>query len=218
MKKNKFIFNEGIDYFKEGNQSIWGAGDSETIKLLKKTNINGHWLNLAAGDGRYNNLFINKAAKVTAADIDEGALNKLFFLTPKNQQKKLDLKTLNIIKKFPFKDSSFDGILATGILYLFPEAILSRIFKEIFRVLKKGGALVFDFATDRKKTTIEGRTIKNNQVRYNNRQAEKLINKLMSDYEFKIIKSEVPQELTTIGSKKYYFSCNFLLVSGIKRL
>lgn len=61
---NKYIITEGINYFKTNKISIWGSGDPKTIKLLNKQKIKGVWLNLAAGDGRYNNILLKKLIRL----------------------------------------------------------------------------------------------------------------------------------------------------------
>ena len=53
-KEEKHIFTEGIDYSETGETSIWGTGDRGTLEIIGNTDISGRWLNLAAGDGRYN--------------------------------------------------------------------------------------------------------------------------------------------------------------------
>jgi len=52
----KFIFTEGVNYFglDSDSESLWGPGDEDTVKFLKRAKIAGNWFNLAAGDGRYN--------------------------------------------------------------------------------------------------------------------------------------------------------------------
>ena len=71
-QEEKFVFTEGIDYFSTGEESIWGSGDEFTLGVLENTKINGNWLNLASGDGRYNSILLSKANFVTASDIDGG--------------------------------------------------------------------------------------------------------------------------------------------------
>ncbi|MBI5127344.1 class I SAM-dependent methyltransferase [Candidatus Roizmanbacteria bacterium] len=215
-KINKYIFTEDINYLKTDKISIWGKGDLKTLNILSKSEIKGIWLNLAAGDGRYNNILLNKADKVVAADIDGGALKKLYKNTPKDLQSKLETKILNMTERFSFGDNYFDGIFCTGTLYLFPKEILKKIFKEISRVLKKNGFLIFDFATDRKKVRLDGRKITDKRIVYKIESAGEMIKDLLPNYSHEIIRSKVPEELIKIGKRQYLFSCNFLLVKGVK--
>ena len=143
-----FIFTEGINYFATGETSIWGIGDKETLKLLYQEEIKGKWLNLAAGDGRYNLNLLKKADFVVASDIDESALSKLWHTTPESYRTKLEIKVFDITKSIPFDDASFDGIFCAGILHLFPRDIFRKIFYEMDRILKPNGKIIIDFATD----------------------------------------------------------------------
>ena len=70
-EEDEYIFTEGINYFETSKVSIWGTGDKDTLELLKKVEIRGKWLNLAAGDGRYNLNLLEKADFVVASDIDD---------------------------------------------------------------------------------------------------------------------------------------------------
>jgi ubiquinone/menaquinone biosynthesis C-methylase UbiE len=145
--EDRYVFTEGIDYFTTGKTSIWGPGDPLTLKLIAETEICGRWLNLAAGDGRYNLELLKKANEVVASDIDKSALSKLWHTTPKEYRKKLSIRVFDITERFPFDDASFNGVFCTGILHLFPKQVLKCIVGEITRVLKPGGMVIIDFAT-----------------------------------------------------------------------
>ncbi|MBU1198624.1 MAG: class I SAM-dependent methyltransferase [Nanoarchaeota archaeon] len=146
--EKKCVFTEGLNYFKTGKESIWGEGEKLTLDFLNKKSFSGKWLNLAAGDGRYNNILLKKADFVVASDIDKSALSKLWHNTSKKQRSKLEIKVFNIINRFPFEDESFDGVFCTGVLHLFPKEFVKKILSEINRVLKPCSEIIFDFATD----------------------------------------------------------------------
>src|SRR3990167_2199248 len=145
------IYTEGIDYSQSEKPSIWGTGDKDSLELLKKIEIHGKWLNLAAGDGRYNLNLLEKADSVVASDIDESALDKLRQNTPDELRAKLQTEVFDVTKKFPFENDSFDGVFCTGTLHLFPTEILRQILSEIDRILKPSGRILIDFATDIKR-------------------------------------------------------------------
>lgn len=198
------------------NLSVWGQDDKETLHFLREMEIKGKWLNLGAGDGRYNDILLEKAGGVIAGDIDKNALKKLRDNTLLNLKSKLEIKVFNILDKFPFKKNQFDGVFCTGTLHLFPESQLKQIFKEISRCLKLNGLLVFDFATDRKKIYLTGKPSHETKVDYKITTAEKIIKNLLPNYKLSIIKSKVPEELVIIGKTKYLFSCDFLLIKANK--
>jgi len=209
---------EIIDYSTNKKQSIWGSGDPETLKLLEKEEITGRWLNLAAGDGRYNQKLLAKADNVIASDIDENALAKLYNNTPKQYQEKLKTKSFNIVERFPFDNNYFDGVFCTGALHLFPRKKLEKIVEEIDRVLKSKGKVILDFATDVRRALLNGELyIINKEPQYKLIEARSLLEDLFRDYKIRIIESNVPEEEIRINNKKYLFSCNFFLLVAEKK-
>jgi SAM-dependent methyltransferase len=216
--EEKHIFTEGIDYSKTEKISIWGTGDKDTLEFLKKIEIHGKWLNLAAGDGRYNLNLLEKADFVVASDIDESALSKLQQNTPAKFKAKLQTKVFDITKKFPFEDNLFDGVFCTGTLHLFPKEILRQIFSEINRILKPNGRIIIDFATNIKRVLPDGKFyIRKSEPQYNLKEAAKFLNELLKNYEVQIIESEVPEEEIKTRGFVYKFSCKFILLIADKK-
>lgn len=121
----KYIYTDGVDYSKTPDDSIWGTEEEITSKMISTSDITGTWLNLCAGDGRFNNRLLEKADEVIAADIDENALQKLSRITPKDLRGKLKTKKVNVVERFPFDSEEFDGIFCVGTLHLFPTQIIS---------------------------------------------------------------------------------------------
>ncbi|PIQ72734.1 hypothetical protein COV86_01455 [Candidatus Roizmanbacteria bacterium CG11_big_fil_rev_8_21_14_0_20_35_14] len=154
------IFTEDIDYRKTEKKSIWGKGYEKTLELFKLDPIKGgRWLNLAAGDGRYNNQLLKYGDSVVASDIDAEALSKLQRHTPKKYRDKLTTVAFNLNGDFPLKDGSFNGIFCTGILHLFSRPVLEKISKEMLRILKPGGRLILEFPTEIKRIGRDGSLI-----------------------------------------------------------
>lgn len=216
-EENKYVFTEGIDYFATGENSIWGIGDKDTLQLLKKTEIHGKWLNLAAGDGRYNLFLLEKADLVVASDIDESALSKLWHNTPKKYQSKLKTKSFDITKKFPFENKSFDGVFCTGTLHLFPTEILQKIISEIDRVLKPKGRVIIDFATDIKRTSPTGKIITfGKEPLYTLEDAKKTLRNLFRNYQIEIHDSEVVEDFEA-ANPPYTLNCKFVILIADKK-
>ena len=212
--ESRNVFTEGIDYFKTGKSSIWCPGDKFTLKFLDKTNITGKWLNLAAGDGRYNLNLLKKAELVVASDIDESALSKLWHTTPEIYRNKLKTKAFNVIKKFPFANNSFDGIFSAGTLHLFQKKMLIKIFSEIDRVLKPKGKVIIDFAVDIRRVGRDGETITfGNEPLYTMDEARMLLKDIFKNYRIRMYESETEEEYPQ-ANPPYRFSCRFILVFG----
>lgn len=219
MKREaKHSFAENIDYSNTGTTSTWGEGDKEVLELLKHTQLRGQWLNLAAGDGRYNTILLRKTDEVVATDIDQNALNKLVRNTPENLRGKLKTQTFDITEPFPFENNSLDGVFCTGTLHFFAKDQLDHIVKEIDRVLKPGGQLIIDFATDVKRVLPNGELYRReNETQRTQKEAKELLKSLLQNYSIDIIESRVPEEKVTVGNITYTFSCNFLLISVQKK-
>ncbi|MEW5955561.1 MAG: class I SAM-dependent methyltransferase [Candidatus Micrarchaeota archaeon] len=210
---------EKVDYWKARDKSVWGEGDPETLKLLANAQLSGRWLNLAAGDGRYNLLLLEKADSVVATDADENALAKLQQNTPEEYRGRLEVRAFDLLDPFPFKEAEFDGVFCTGALHFFNENELRRIFGEISRVLKPGGQLIFDFPTNIRRQLPDGSCLcfKQDEPRYSLEQARETLVNLLKNYRLEIKVSEVPGQKTDVGEYSYVFSCKFLLVRAQKR-
>lgn len=197
--------------------SVWGEGDEATYELLAKEPIHGKWLNFAAGDGRYNEILLKKADEVIASDIDVAALDSLVSRTADELRPKLKTSIVDLIKKFPFENETFDGVFCVGTLHLFSQEKLEGIFEEIQRILKRGGKFIFDFATDVRRVLPDGTLYKfEDEPEYNLEQAKDMLKKLLKDYMLEIIESEVPEEEISLDDVAYKFQCRFLLGVGIK--
>jgi len=219
VDEKRCILTENINYFETGKQSIWGKGDKETLKLLNKEQLKGDWLNLAAGDGRYNLILLKKANSVTITDIDASAISKLYHYTPEKYKPKLKSEVFNIIDKFPFKDNSFDGVFNTGTLHLFPSKIARNIFKEIERVLKPNGKVIIDFAVDAKRIKLADGTpyIIERRNDYTLTDGKIFLKNIFKNYEFKIIESKPIVEIMKEANPAYKLECKFLLLVAKKK-
>lgn len=214
-RNGQCVFTEGINYFDRDENSIWGKGEEATLRFLRSARIRGRWLNLAAGDGRYNLYLLRKADGVVAADIDRSALSKLSYCTPKRYKPKLKTKAFNMTHRFPFGDNAFDGVFCTGVLHLFPKQVFTGISREMDRVLKPGGTIILDFSADIKRTGLDDRSITfGSEPRYSLREAKALLNRTFPGYRTRIIKSSVLDSKE--GNPPYRFQCNFILLIATK--
>ena len=123
--------------------SKWGREETETVEALNKIGFKGKILNVAAGDGRFNEKLLELADEVIAVDRDENELKELEKRCPPNLKSKLITQCMDITKKFPFEANTFDGIFCTGTLHLFNIEIIEGILREIKRVLKNNGKILF---------------------------------------------------------------------------
>lgn len=68
--------------------SKWGIEEQETINAIKKVDFHGDILNIAAGDGRFNNRLLKNADTVTAIDVSNSELEFLKRDCPKEFKEK----------------------------------------------------------------------------------------------------------------------------------
>ncbi len=103
------------------------GGCNTRLQGAERANIHGTWLNLAAGDGRYNNLLVARCQSIIAFDLDEKALHRLVERLPATHRGKIRSVVGDMTAPFPFPAGEFDGCLCTGVLHLFKEPVLRRI-------------------------------------------------------------------------------------------
>ncbi len=193
--------------------SKWGIEEKETLDAIKI--LRGNILNIAAGDGRFNNKLLEISDSVTAIDIDEKELN---ILKENSDSNNLITKVVDITKRFPFEDSSFDGIFCTGTLHLFDVETVKSILKEIKRVLKPNGKIVLDFATDIKRLDKEGNIVTfEGEGSYSTSEAVELFEKELNDFSLNIDKSTFKEENLNDDAGYNQITGNFLIISGTKK-
>jgi SAM-dependent methyltransferase len=214
--EENYIFTEGIDYSKTGRESIWGKGDKDMLIFLNKAELPGKWLNMAAGDGRYNRILLEKAESVIASDIDESALFKLWTNTPEHFRAKLKTEVFDITKNFPFEDNSFDGVFCTGTLHLFSKEVLPRIISEIDIVLKPNGRIIFDFAADITRTSPDGKLITfGREPLYTMKSAKATLKNLFRNHQIEMQDSRVVEDYEG-ANPPYKLDCRFVIVVASK--
>ena len=103
-------------------------------KLIKRKKLKT-LLDLGCGDGRDSIYFFNKGLKVRAVDFSFSGIKKLKLQNPKVNY------ILSDIKKIKFKTNSFDIIYAHLSLHYFDDETTSKIFDNLYRILKKNGLL-----------------------------------------------------------------------------
>lgn len=198
--------------------SKWGIEEMETLSAIKKINFNGYVLNVAAGDGRFNNTILKTADKVMAIDISETELELLKDECQESLKDKLHTKIVDITSDFPFEDEIFDGIFCTGTLHLFEEEILAQILKEIVRVLKPNGKIIIDFATDIKRLDKNNNVvIFNKEGNYHTNESIEFFKEQLKGFDLEIKTSTFLEENLDDDTGYHSITGNFLIISGIKK-
>lgn len=102
-------------------------------------NCNTPIIDLGCGSGNDTLYLINKNKKVISCDQSINAINNI----NKNFPEIMDTKCFNMLDGLPFKDNYSDLIIADLCLHYFREKDTIKILKEIKRVLKNNGKLLF---------------------------------------------------------------------------
>lgn len=102
----------------------------------------GKLLDLACGKGADSVFFCYKGLNVTAVDYSTEAINQ-FNMTQKEEGLFITTLVSDIRQKLPFEKNTFDFVYSRIGLNYFDEKTTKEIFKEIKRVLKSEGMLMF---------------------------------------------------------------------------
>lgn len=195
--------------------SKWGIEEKETLDTIKKMNMQGIILNLAAGDGRFNNHLLEYADKVIAVDKAASELEILKGNCPEHLNNKLETQVVDITKKLPFVDSTFDGIFCTGFLHLFKKEIIANIVTEMKRLLKAGGNIILDFATDIKRLDKDNNSVLfSEEGNYTTKEAIAFFKEELIDFDIDIQVSTFREENLDDDAGYKFITGSFLVISG----
>lgn len=212
-----YVFTEEINYFDAGKSSIWGTDHPLAVEAIRNIPKKGVWMDLASGDGRYTVSLLQRRVRVVATDIDKGALSKLYHRMPASQRSKLRIRAMDISKRFPFKDASFDGVFCSGILHLFLRSSIKAITEEIRRVLKPGGRILIIFPADIKRRYLNERPlIFGDETLYTRAEAERLLRDCFQGFDLDIRTSPRSKQTYLDTSPQYTFSSVTVRVLGKK--
>lgn len=192
--------------------SKWGNEEIETLEAINS--LSGDVLDVAAGDGRFINKLLEVSDSVTAIDID---LKELELLKANYSSDKIITIVVDITKKFPFEDSSFDGVFCTGTLHLFNLETLKGILSEIKRVLKTNGKIVLDFATDIKRIDKAGNEVTfDGEGNYNTEESILFFKEVFKDFSLKIETYTFEEDNLNDETGYKKITGYFLIISGTK--
>lgn len=115
-----------------------------TQKIMKICPPPKKFLDLGCGPGARDSLYFQKAGyDVVASDILPEILKTVVKLNPSLRDK---IKKVDISKKFPFKNQTFDLVFCiTVVQHLNEKSVFKTTFPEIKRILKTGGYFLLVF-------------------------------------------------------------------------
>lgn len=199
--------------------SKWGIEEKETLNAINKIEFKGKVLNIAAGDGRFNGKLLELADEVVAVDINEEELKELEDKCPKDFKNKLNIKCMDITKRFPFEENTFDVVFCTGTLHLFDAETIEIILNEIKRVLKNNGKILLDFATDISRLDSNNNPVVfDNEGNYTVEQAIKLFEDNLKSFIINIEVASFKEENLEESTGYNSIVGKFLIISGESRI
>lgn len=111
-------------------------------------------LDMGSGPGRHAMLMASRGFDVAATDYSGAAIEQAAEWA---EQEKLTISFAQApAEKQPFEDGLFDGILCYGVLYYLPHIKFGQAVKEIYRLLKPGGATFVWVKNDRDVRSTKG--------------------------------------------------------------
>ncbi len=146
LKKNRY----GIE------PSYLAKNKFKFIKTINAKNI----LELGCGEGRDSIFFAKEGLKVTSIDFSERAIFSFKEkIIEKHLEEKIKILRGDLLGLSDFKDNSFDVIYSNLGLHYFTNKETTKLFSEIYRILKEGGLLVFSVKSTSDKLYCKGRKI-----------------------------------------------------------
>lgn len=141
MKAVKFAYKKWAEKYDEDSKFNPGTEmEKDLIIPLLKPAKKDIILDIGCGTGRFTIPIAKRCKKVIGIDFSEDML-----LVAKRKSKNIKntkYRKLDIAKKLPFKNNSFDKIVCTLVVSHIKN--LEKFIKEIQRILKKGGIFVYD--------------------------------------------------------------------------
>jgi arsenite methyltransferase len=131
--------DEEINNVPEANLGL-GCGNPIALGKIKEGNI---VLDLGSGagfDAFLASKKVGKKGKVIGVDMTEKMIEKARANAKKYDYKNVEFK-LGDIEELPIEDNSIDVVISNCVINLAPDK--DKVFKEAFRVLKKGGKIYF---------------------------------------------------------------------------
>lgn len=175
--------------------------------ILKKVNI-GKALDLGCGLGQYTKFLIDYGFSTISADISNDILEKVKLNNPNTEIINLDMS-----KKLPFPDNSFDLVFANLSIHYFDTETTENLLIEIRRILKNDGYFIGSVNSSKTYEFIKdvAKMIEPNYYLEDNKRYVRLWDKEQFDYFFKDFKIDILEEIETSRWNKVKIMWEFIV-------
>lgn len=146
------------------DEAFWQQPAEEVHYLLHRWKTAGfkRLLDLGSGIGRHAIFFAENGFSVTAYDLSNSGLKKLY---DRSRSRGLNIETVQgDLKRLPFEDLRFDCVLAYHSIYHTDTVGIQKAIHEIQRVIRKNGELYITFIS---KSAYSFRTSRGQKVEEN---------------------------------------------------
>jgi SAM-dependent methyltransferase len=142
---------EQLTFWNSWHRKRGASGQDAVHRQLREIFLNGlsgpsEVLDLGCGQGHDLREMAESGHRVAGIDFSPVAIRhtrKRVFGWRYSKRRRTDLLVHDITDRLPFEDGRFDGVYSHLALHYFHDDVTRRIFREIERVLKPGGLLVF---------------------------------------------------------------------------
>ena len=201
----------------EVGKSPYGEPNPETLELFTKLPTGSDILDVGGGDGRYALPLAQMGYNVTVLDVDMAHLKRLQTNAEavlSNTAGKIDPVLADATEDFPFL-RQFDGVLNAGFAYLIPPNQLDLLFARMAKILKSGSLLVFEFATNRERHDIDGKSLMGKQEYvYTYEEGVHVLQALYTKYGLRLMS---PQTKIIHFEMPYHLHNDLIIAHGIKQ-
>lgn len=174
-------------------------------------------LDLGCGTGILTSKIASMVKKIIGLDISKEMIAKV----QAKKERNTIFKVADISKKLNFPDESFDFVISSSTLCHIENLV--RVYKEIYRVLKKGGVFIFDEITSKLNKPFSPKYKdylaefgRENQIWQRHTFEEHLRFIKETDFKIeKIIKTKIDEDLKTVLRQEDYknnYGCHFTTV------
>ena len=164
--------NEYLNYWNTlyGEKNYFGEGPTKLAKLAEKLFKKKHpqkILEIGCGQGRDAIYFSQLGFDVSAFDLSSNAIQSIISVKENMNLNKLNVFEHNVVNSLAFPDEYFDFVYSNLALQFFELEILSKILKNISKVMQKNSSFLLSTKKEGDKYYKTGKKISDIAYEYN---------------------------------------------------